>query len=591
MSLYLGDQQIKNVTFTVNGTNTVSQSQLMLDVTTIGIVANNKNVSANNSAILKEYIDTYYHGEFALYFPAGIYYFDAIEITNTEKAYTINLYGESNSRMNSSWSENAEHIPGIENSERYYCAEIRTKGQNFIMRTNTTGVNTTTFNVKNIRFNSIMSYAEKPTGTCLGATTDLRSEYNFYFDNVYFVGFEYGFYSPGYTCGGSRGYHINFNHCKYGIYIQNASHNFILDDVNIGYCKYGIRFGTGGNPCNISNIHVAVGCFEGMNDYLKENPKMYAIHCKGSVVIDAMYWEQYSPIDVSNYTLIDYEGWGQGGLNKVIIKNTPINCMGAGDKGYFFTGDTFIGAGIETGKESVIRLDRHTRQNNFGTGCVDFINCLLCTSKANNIKNIKKCFNIYGGLNSANGFVFDGKDLFGNGIAFTNNYIRRFKTTFTTVIPNATTLIGQFSYNSIPEANRTYDGVAFKISPVVDNSENADSIHYTGSITINKIDNTNLNVTLGIYGTVDGTVTMIREYIKLDSSTVGKKIIIRVDDYISKTEATNVFFGYKANTSATEGIFKAADMEKILFDIKAENDDISSSSESYSNSIVSVTNL
>ena len=37
--------------------------------------------------------------------------------------------------------------------------------------------------------------------------------------------------------------------------------------------------------------------------------------------------------------------------------------------------------------------------------------------------------------------------------------------------------------------------------------------------------------------------------------------------------------------------FKAADMEKILFDIKAENDDISSSSESYSNSIVSVTNL
>ena len=31
--------------------------------------------------------------------------------------------------------------------------------------------------------------------------------------------------------------------------------------------------------------------------------------------------------------------------------------------------------------------------------------------------------------------------------------------------------------------------------------------------------------------------------------------------------------------------------EKILFDIKAENDDISSGSESYSNSIVSVTNL
>ena len=55
MSLYIGDQQIKNVTFTVNGTNTVSQSQLMLDVTTIGIVANNKNVSANNSLHLKTF--------------------------------------------------------------------------------------------------------------------------------------------------------------------------------------------------------------------------------------------------------------------------------------------------------------------------------------------------------------------------------------------------------------------------------------------------------------------------------------------------------------------------------------------------------
>ena len=112
--------------------------------------------------------------------------------------------------------------------------------------------------------------------------------------------------------------------------------------------------------------------------------KMYAIHCKGSVVIDAIYYEQYSALDVSNYTLIDYEGWGQGGLSKVIIKNTPINCMGAGDKGYFFTGDTFIGAGIETGIESVMRVDRHTRQNNFSTGCVDFINCLLKSLYYNN---------------------------------------------------------------------------------------------------------------------------------------------------------------------------------------------------------------
>ena len=44
----------------------------------------------------------------------------------------------------------------------------------------------------------------------------------------------------------------------------------------------------------------------------------------GSEMIIVEY-RKYSDIDVSNYTLIHYEGWGQGGLSKVIIKNTPIN--------------------------------------------------------------------------------------------------------------------------------------------------------------------------------------------------------------------------------------------------------------------------
>ena len=61
-----------------------------------------------------------------------------------------------------------------------------------------------------------------------------------------------------------------------------------------------------------------------------------------------------------------------------------------------------------------------------------------------------------------------------------------------------------------------------------------------------------------------------------------------IELWINKNNKGGFLFTF---ISYTEGIFKAADMEKILFDIKAENDDISSNSESYSNSIVSVTNL
>ena len=107
---------------------------------------------------------------------------------------------------------------------------------------------------------------------------------------------------------------VALSHCIYGMYITNSSHRFDLEDVDILYCKYGIRLGVGGNPCRIKNAHVATGCFNGMTEYLAENPKMYAIHTKGGLEIDGVYYEQYSgELDVSNYALIDYEGWGNGG--------------------------------------------------------------------------------------------------------------------------------------------------------------------------------------------------------------------------------------------------------------------------------------
>lgn len=520
---------------------------------------NNSDTIKNfNSNLLKGLINKY-KKNVNYYIPFGTYYFNEINIDDTGY-YEINLYGENGGVSDSSYRNSGNVI-------------ICTPGCGFINRITKSRDNQTKFNVYNIRFIQAILYDKLPVGKCLGVNYNGGSEYNCYLQNVYIHGYEYGFYSPGYSCGGTGGKKVAFSHCKYGIYIEGASHGFNLDSVDLLYCKYGIRMSVGGNPCRISNVHVAVGCFQGMDGYMINDNKMYAIHSKGGLVIDGIYYEQYSgELDVSNYTLIDYEGWGNGNVGKLIIKNTPIGNMGAGNKGYFFKGATFIGAGEETGVVGT-RIYKINRNNYFGNGCVEFINCIGTGSIELIKRKIKKAFYIDNGLDNAFGFTFDNIDIFGDGLTFIRNYRRRFNSYLSGGNFNTNTLINRYDTNSIPLNNRVWSGIEFPMTPITDNDENLKGTQYIGNIIINNIENKDINLTIGIIGKVNGNYIMIRELVKLDSNSVNKYIKIEVDEYISLLEASDIFFGYRCDGigDKSERISKE-DEQRIIYDIEASYD-------------------
>ena len=535
----------------------VLENNMQINMKAIGIISDNDSdeVKNKNSNILKKIIEKYKKNK-SCYFPIGQYYFNQIDI-NDEGAYEINIYGENGGNEESSRKESDNVI-------------IFTTGDGFINRTTESGNNEIRFRISNIRFIGATSYDEKPIGICLGVNNNLGVEYNFNLNNVYFNGYEYAIYSPGYSCSTS-GNKVAVSHCKYGIYIEGASHRLDLHDIEILYCKYGIRLGVGGTNATVKNVHVAVGCFQGMNDYIKsEGVKMYGIHSKGGLIIDGVYYEQYSgDLDVSNYTLIDYEGWGNGGVGKLIIENSPIGNMGSGNKGYFFTGSTYVGAGPETGEDTILELFKEAKNNYFPNGCVEFNNCIVNEGTDITINKIKKCFNISGGLDKAFGYTFDDLELFGEGLAFTQNYKRKFNSSLISDNYNNNDILNRYTTLNIPEENRIWSEIDFPINPIYDNSENSRGTRYKGTITINKIQNDDINITIGIIGVVDGKFEMVRELIDLSKEDTNKIFKIDIDEYISKEEAEQTFFGYRCNGSgeSSEKI-TVEDEKKINYDIE-----------------------
>ena len=535
----------------------ILENNIQINVKAIGIISDDysEEVKNRNSEILKKLI-LKYKKDMCFYFPIGQYYFNQIDIDD-DGYYEIKIYGENGGDEKSSYKSSGNVI-------------INTPDAGFINRTTKSGNNETKFIVSNIRYIGASFYDKKPIGICFGVTKNLGCEYNFKFNNVYFSGYEYGFYSPGYSCGTS-GNNIAFSHCKYGIYIEGATHGLYLQGVDLLYCKYGIRLGVGGNNATIKGVHAAVGCFEGMNDYLKnESSKIYGIHSKGGLIIDGVYYEQYSgQLDVSNYTLIDYEGWGNGGVGKLIIENATIGNMGAGNKGYFFTGSTYVGPGPETRENNITELFAEARNNYFPNGCVEFNNCIVNEGIDITKNKIKNCFNISGGLDKAFGYTFDNLELFGEGLAFTQNYKRKFSSNLISDNYSNNDILNRYSTLNIPEDNRIWSEIEFPISPIYDNAGNSKGTRYKGSITINKIQNNNINVTIGIIGVVNGKLEMVRELVDLTKEDTNKILKIYIDEYISKEEAGQTFFGYRCNgTGESNEKITKEDEERINYDIE-----------------------
>lgn len=532
----------------------------------LGVVPNNQSseVMAENSRKVKEWIDQNYNGDKVLYFPINKYWFNLIEITDTEKVYWICMEGET--------ALDREQKTGGE----YGCVMIFTDGTNgFINRTNTTGTNEIRFSISHIRFLQNFLYDYVPSGMCLGVTTNLGREYNFDFFDVMFHGYEYGFKSPGYTCGRSVGKVVGVSHCIYGIYIGGASHRLKIEDFDIGYCQYGLRLDVGGHPCEVKDIHIAVGVMPSLKDKVDADGLMYGIHTKGDVVLDGLYYEEYASevVNMDMYYLYHVESYGGGGCGKVIIKNSPIGEVAAGKRGKFLYYRKYVGAGAEE-TDNPVTLGRFTA-NYFPHGTLDLQNCLPSSA---NTERITRLLDVGDGV----GVTIDGKNYWKEGISCSKTYVRHYRAAITSRFghidskPQGSSNIGYFGFNYLADEDKIYEGVSQVADPARDNVENFNGVHYRGSITIENLTQEDLNVVFGIVGQ-DPTTNehmIASKLCKLDSSALGKTIIITVDEYVPKKFCKACCFGYKYLGDTTVEYPVSLDtMSKIFYDVEMIYDD------------------
>ena len=448
-------------------------SNLLIDLKSFGVrEGNNNEIIENNTAILQSLIEQYPKGQVTFYLSKGTYYFNPIDLTRITGDIVIRLKGE-NDGMSTSW------FKGISTT-------IKTNMQDFIYdkRNSSPGI---TFYVDDIKFYSFDGYGKIPTGVCFGAEVNSGGEYNFHFYNVLIHGFDYGFKSPGYSCAGSGGKNISLSTCHYGIYIKSASHLFQADCVELAYNRVGIRFGYGGSPCSISNIHVANGYLGADKD---EFDRFIVIHTKGDVHISNIYNEAYeSTAQPEKTTIIDYEGWAYG-VGPVIVENTPIS-KPSGEGGLFFKGRTFIGAGTEEGVSNPNTIFSGNL-GHYPDGCAKFINCRI----GNNV-DIASIFDV---PDQSPGYDIDNKLFYSDSKIINKNNIGKINSKWTYTSYNITSItVGDNIYNSYNMTNfdEVYKGFKVNELKAVKEFDSTANIKLKGNIIIEDTLSDKLNVSIG----------------------------------------------------------------------------------------------
>lgn len=526
-----------------------------INVISLGIQKETQDSKAmqDNACILEKYLVKYNSKKYSFYFPSGDYYFNPIHFINIDsQALNIILEGES-ADINSYNFKNTSNI--------------YTNLQDFIYdkRTASNGIK---FFVKNLNIFSKILYNFIPTGVAFGAETNTGAEYNFYFYSVLIHGFEYGFKSPGYSCASSGGEFSSFSNCKYGIYITLASHLFSLKNSEFLYCANGIRLGHGGNPCEISNIHIAVGYLgadKDKIDYYK------VIHCKGNVIISNLYYEAYeSSANPERTIIIDYEGWAYG-VGPIYVYNTPIS-LPSGNGGKFFRGRTYLGPGPEiNGKLKSLSIDSWNKAH-YPMGAAHFINCNLFQNKFNIIKSI---FDI-GDVTKGFGYTINGQSYYNNSVAISLNKTKKFSSTLSRpLVSQNNGLLIAYTYNDVK--NRTFNDITFPNNPTHEN-EFMFTIRYKGRIIINKLSDNNTKLSFGIIGLYDFSNYAIAHKIgEIDTSNGDryKYIILTFDVTLTKTDTFNAYtFGYEINGTIDNDL-KSIDQNRITWEMEIIEDDFS----------------
>lgn len=526
-----------------------------INVVSLGIIKekDTAEVMSNNASILENYIVKYNSKRYSFYFPPGNFYFNPIHFLSAGKN-TLDIFIEGTSaEFNSSNFKNT--------------TTVYTKLQDFMydQRYNNTGI---TFYVKNMNFISQGGYNFIPTGVCFGTEINTGSEYNFHFYSVLIHGFEYGFKSPGYSCGASGGENTSFSNCKYGVYITSASHLFSLKNSEFGYCANGIRFGFGGTPCEISNIHIAVGYLGSDKNEISEYK---VIHCKGNVVIKNLYYEAYeSTANPERTTIIDYEGWAYG-VGPIYVYNTPIG-KPSGKGGKFFKGRTYLGSGPEVNKATApIKIDSWNKSY-YPMGAAHFINCNLPSNKFDMLKAVFDIDDISKGF----GYTINGETFYNYGVAIGLNKSKKFSSTMSRPLTTKNNgMLIAYDYNNIN--NRTFNNITFPNNPTMEN-EFLFFIRYKGKIIINKLSDNNTKISLGIIGLYNFSNYAIAYKIgEIDTSNgdQNKYIVMPFDIMLTKTSTFNTYtFGYEIN-GTTDNDLKSIDINKITWEIEVTQDNFS----------------
>lgn len=560
---------------------------------------NDETTRANNASLIKSKIcesRRNFEGGIVLFFPSGTYHIDPIEFNEefTETYLTVFLVGENKDFNN----YNILCNKGV---------QIYTYG-NFMVRTNTEGNNTATFNASDLRFQqndvSVIS-TTAPHGILFGATTNLGKEYNFHIYNCDIVGYEKGLYSPGYSCGGTRVINSYFGLCKYGILIMATCHTLSMDNVAFNICYRGLTLLLGGDYCEIRHIHFDTSFHISYQAFLEEDSRCYGIYTVGGMVIDGIYTEQYN--DGGNfistprsYAVIDYEGNNYSCGGKLVLKNAPIGDPAASCK-TFFRGANFQGRGTLK-IDGIPITDNPIRITHemglWQKGSVDFVRCNY------GIQTLRESMDIYGGNDRAAGYVFDYRDVYGDGVAFTMHPRRGYKGS---LIYNSDYLLEHPKYESSTMHNYSGIGAMFytqhqydpkvltykgcrlpnisNINNIIQESTGNNTCHIKGNIYVNNIDNENVDVDVFIYflpvlANKPFTTTKRIKLFSINSSNINTDFVVPIEYTVNALEYYAFMFGYEVKKDDTfstlsaqeqmnyvlEKMLQVEDEKKIIYD-------------------------
>ena len=290
-----------------------------INIKACGVKENDKTNLSQNNTIFRELLLRFgAHDNIkddrvgVIHFPQGKYFLNNIYFTNEDDT-TIGVNGLH------------IHLEGMQLEPNNIIGGnviINTLGGDFIVdKRNDRNSSGITFYLNNLTIQGLEgdlleSRNTKVNNICIGRTVSNGKEYNYHLYNTAISCFKWGVLNPGYACGASGGRNVEISCCVHGIWNEDMTHTFHLEDASFNNCVWGIKV-IGGQPCRLKNIHIATGYYGAE----KADYDTYYGITTANAEIDGIYYECYESGNGSEKNVIlNIEGSGQG-ERPCIVKN------------------------------------------------------------------------------------------------------------------------------------------------------------------------------------------------------------------------------------------------------------------------------